>query len=82
MLQLLEDLCHGKGRVEDVDLLVEIANNVMGNTICAFGEGMAMPILGILQKFRDEFVEAAKNGVPGSPLGDSTRDIVLEQRTG
>jgi len=27
----------------------------MGNTICAFGEGTAMPALAILQKFRPEF---------------------------
>ena len=31
------------------------ANNVMGNTICAFGEGMAMPALGFPSKFRKEF---------------------------
>jgi NADH-quinone oxidoreductase subunit F len=27
----------------------------MGNTICAFGEGTAMPALGFLRKFRKEF---------------------------
>ncbi|MFH1264827.1 MAG: NADH-ubiquinone oxidoreductase-F iron-sulfur binding region domain-containing protein, partial [Planctomycetota bacterium] len=67
----------GKGTEQDVPLLVEIASNIMGNTVCAFGEGMSMPILGILLKFSGEFIEAAKNGVPGSPLGDSTRDLVL-----
>ena len=28
---------------------------MMGNTICAFADGTAMPMLGFLQKFRDEF---------------------------
>jgi NADH-quinone oxidoreductase subunit F len=77
MLRILDDLCRGKGREGDVALLVEIANNIMGNTVCAFGEGMSMPMLGILQKFHGEFIEAARNGVSGSPLGDSAKDLVL-----
>jgi NADH-quinone oxidoreductase subunit F len=36
-------------------VLSDIANNIMGNTICAFGEGTAMPALGFLGKFRKEF---------------------------
>ncbi len=76
LLDIVDNLARGKGQVEDVDRLVEIANNIMGNTICAFGEATAMPILGLVEKFRDEFLEAAKQGVAGSPLGDSTKDIV------
>ena len=81
MLRILNDLARGKGREQDVALLVEILNNIMGNTICAFGEGMCMPILGILQKFHQEFLLAAKNGVPGSPLGESAKELVLGQQT-
>jgi NADH-quinone oxidoreductase subunit F len=33
----------------------QVANGIMGNTICAFGEGAAMPALAFLQKFRPEF---------------------------
>ena len=31
----------------DLDALGDIANNIMGNTICAFGEGTAMPAMGL-----------------------------------
>ena len=37
-----------------LDRLHEIASDIMGNTICAFGEGTAMPMLGFLKKFRRE----------------------------
>lgn len=77
MLNILENLCRGKGCKDDVSLFVEIANTVMGSTICAFGEGMCMPMLGLVQKFYEEFIEAAENGVSGSPLGDSAKEIVL-----
>ena len=39
----------------ELDELHDIANGIMGNTICAFGEGTAMPALAFLQKFRKEF---------------------------
>jgi NADH-quinone oxidoreductase subunit F len=70
---VLNNLCDGKGRPEDVQLLVDIANNMMGNTICAFADGTAMPMLGFLQKFRQEFVDAAKGGVPQYTIGATAR---------
>jgi NADH-quinone oxidoreductase subunit F len=55
----LERVCSkildGKASMEELDELSDIANGIMGNTICAFGEGTAMPALGFLQKFRKEF---------------------------
>jgi NADH-quinone oxidoreductase subunit F len=68
---LLGNLCNGRGRPSDVDLLVDVSNNMMGNTICAFADGTAMPMLGFVQKFRDEFVEAGKRGVRAGSLGES-----------
>ncbi len=44
----------GHGTMADVGSLHDIANNIMGNTICAFGEGTAMPALAFIQKFRKE----------------------------
>ena len=41
--------------MDELDSLHEIANDIMGNTICAFGEGTAMPALGFLKKFRKDF---------------------------
>ena len=38
-----------------VGALHDVANGIMGNTICAFGEGTAMPALAFIQKFRKEF---------------------------
>ncbi len=46
---------HGKGRVEDLDLLNEIANNIQGRTICALGDAAAMPVRGMLKHYLSEF---------------------------
>ncbi len=77
LVDVLDNVCAGRGRVEDVDLLVDIANNMMGTTICAFAEGTAMPMLGFIRKFRDEFVAAARAGLPsGTRLDEATRQLL------
>jgi NADH-quinone oxidoreductase subunit F len=45
----------GKASLEELDTMHQVANGIMGNTICAFGEGTAMPALAFMQKFRPEF---------------------------
>jgi NADH-quinone oxidoreductase subunit F len=55
LLRTVERIIEGRGAMEDIDNLADIANNIMGNTICAFGEGNAMPALGFLKKFRGDF---------------------------
>ncbi|APS00204.1 NADH-quinone oxidoreductase subunit NuoF [Pajaroellobacter abortibovis] len=48
-------ILNGKGTLDDLNQLSDIASQIMGNTICAFGEGTAMPALAFLQKFRPYF---------------------------
>ncbi|MEM9726952.1 MAG: NADH-quinone oxidoreductase subunit NuoF [Myxococcota bacterium] len=77
LVDVLDNLCAGRGTAQDVDLLVEISNNMMGNTICAFADGTAMPMLGMVQKYREEFVAAAQQGLPdGVRHDDSVRELI------
>jgi NADH-quinone oxidoreductase subunit F len=54
IFRMLDRIVKGEGTIEELDRLSEVADNIMGNTICAFGEGTAMPALGFLLKFRKE----------------------------
>lgn len=45
----------GKGKQEDLDLLVDVANKIGGRTICGLGDAAAMPVTSFLTHFRDEF---------------------------
>ncbi len=53
----------GEGRIEDIDLLMDIANNIEGNTICALGDAAAWPVQSMIRRFRDEFEKRVK-GAP------------------
>ena len=45
----------GEGKPSDMDLLDNVAENIMGRTICALGDAAAMPVRGMLKHFRAEF---------------------------
>jgi len=60
--RILDRIVAAEGTLEDLDRLHEIAGTVMGNTLCAFGEGSAMPALGFLLKFRPAFEQYIETG--------------------
>lgn len=45
----------GEGKMEDLDLIEDICNNMDGTTICAFGEATAWPLRSMVKKFRAEY---------------------------
>jgi len=62
MEKVLSRMMKGGGRLEDVSNMPDIANGIMGNTICPLGDAAAMPVLGYIKKFREEFESHAKFG--------------------
>ena len=57
MKKILERMYNGGGRIEDLDLLTRVANNIEGNTICALGDAAAWPVKFTVQRFRKELEE-------------------------
>ena len=55
LYRMVERIENGRGRMEDLDMLDNVAGNIMGRTICALGDAAAMPVRGFLKHFRDEF---------------------------
>ena len=60
--KILQRMAGGGGRKEDVDNLISIAKGIFGHTICPLGDAAAMPVLGYLEKFREEFESHALYG--------------------
>lgn len=66
-LRMLERIKAGRGRLKDLDLLLEIADTIgiiPGTTICGLADGAAWPIKNAIRKFRDEFEEYIKRTNP------------------
>ena len=61
MRKITKRMCDGGAREEDADLLLSVANQIEGRTICAFGEAAAWPTQSFIAKFRKDFEAKAKN---------------------
>jgi len=54
--RMVDRIEHGRGRMEDIELLNSVSDNIQGRTICALGDAAAMPVRAMIKHFRDEFV--------------------------
>lgn len=60
MEKILRRIVDGDSTTEDLDLLMSVAGQIEGNTICALGDAAAWPVQGFLRKFWDEFAARVK----------------------
>jgi len=70
MRSILERICSGLGRAEDIELLMEVSANIAGKTFCPLGDGAAMVVQNFIKNFRDEFeshIAGAKNNEKVGP---------------
>ncbi|HEV2195297.1 MAG TPA: NADH-quinone oxidoreductase subunit NuoF [Candidatus Acidoferrum sp.] len=63
----LERFHAGLGREEDIDLIADLAKNMLGRTFCPLGDAAAMPTISIMKKWRNEFEDHLKGRCPISP---------------
>lgn len=55
LYRVIKRIEEGQGRQEDLDRLLDVADNINGNTICALGDAAAAPVMSFIKHFRDEF---------------------------
>ena len=55
MLDILERICRGEGRPEDIDLLQKLGEQIKAGSLCALGQTAPNPVLTTLRYFRDEY---------------------------
>jgi NADH-quinone oxidoreductase subunit F len=68
MFKILKRFENYEAREGDIELLLDVANNIEGNTICALGDAAAWPVQSMIKRFRDEFEKRiVKSSVSMSP---------------
>ena len=55
MLEILERICTGKGKLEDLDLLESMAYKIKDGSLCGLGQTAPNPVLTTLKYFREEY---------------------------
>ncbi len=74
MLKILKRMAAGNGQKSDIDLLLSVAYNIDGNTICALGEAAAWPVEHMVARFRDEF-ESKMNDAVDLPVKNKVHSM-------
>jgi len=60
LFKILKRFEAGDATTGDIDLLLDVANNIEGNTICALGDAAAWPVQSMVKRFREEFEKRVK----------------------
>lgn len=56
MLEILERIVAGQGELEDIDLLLELAETISSTALCGLGKTAAFPVVSTIKNFKDEYV--------------------------
>ena len=77
LFRMVDRIAKGEGRIEDIERLNSVADNIQGRTICALGDAAAMPVRAMIKHFRDEFVHLIEHkrpmgATPAHPAGPAS----------
>ncbi|MFP4244759.1 MAG: NADH-ubiquinone oxidoreductase-F iron-sulfur binding region domain-containing protein, partial [Ectothiorhodospira sp.] len=62
LYRMVTRIVEGRGRMEDLERLDEVAGKIEGRTICALGDAAAMPVRSFVKHFRHEFQYYIEHG--------------------
>jgi len=72
LVQTLARLEKGRGTEEDLEVLLDQCDNILGRAFCALGDGATSPITSSIQYFRDEYVRhLTEGGCPFNPAAST-----------
>ncbi len=62
MLEVLDEITKGKGKMEDLTMLSELAEDIKAGSLCGLGKTAPNPVLSTLRYFSDEYKIHIKEG--------------------
>ncbi|MET9273869.1 NADH-quinone oxidoreductase subunit NuoF [Kribbella sp. NPDC003557] len=72
LVQILERLEKGQGSEEDLDVLLDLSENILGRSFCALGDGATAPITSSIAHFKDEYLAHFEHGgCPFDPMAST-----------
>jgi NADH-quinone oxidoreductase subunit F len=76
MVQLLRKIEEGAASQDELDVLLNVCDRILGNCLCPLGDAAAMPVASYVARFRDEYQRHIDEG--GCPFGgESSLEGVL-----
>ena len=79
MLEILERIVAGKGKLEDIDLLLELADTISSTALCGLGKTAAFPVVSTIKNFRDEYVRHIVDKVCDTKTCTALKKIYIDK---
>jgi NADH-quinone oxidoreductase subunit F len=74
MWRVLTRMAEGRAQKREIDMLWEVTKQIEGHTICAFGDGAAWPVQGLLRHFRPEIERRIDDYTHNASAQDAVRE--------
>jgi len=71
---VMQRMVKGDAKVDEIDMLEQLAGQIEGHTICALGDAAAWPVQGLIRHFKPEMIERINN------FQEQKRQLELSQR--
>lgn len=55
LVKILKRIVDGNGKMDDIELMLDICDNIEGRSYCLLGDACAIPVRGFIMNFKDEF---------------------------
>ena len=79
MLEILENIIQGKGKMEDLDRLEELAEMVKSMALCGLGKSAPLPVLSTLKLFREEYEEHIRDHKCRAKVCEAMRQFLINE---
>lgn len=79
MLRILEKIVAGKGEMEDLDILEELALTIKDGSLCGLGKTAPNPVLSTLKYFRDEYIAHIRDKKCPAGVCTALKKIVIKE---
>ena len=79
MLEILEKLCEGKGTMEDIKALEDLAHTIVKSSVCGLGQTAPNPVLSTMKYFMDEYIEHVKDHKCRAKECKELTEIVIDE---
>jgi NADH-quinone oxidoreductase subunit F len=75
--KIMNRIVDGRGEPGDLDKMLDITGNMVGNTICVLADAAAFPVQSYIKKFRPEFEDYIRGGKRMSLLGHKEEPVTV-----
>ena len=82
MLQILEKICSGKGKLEDLEILEKLAESTKKGSLCGLGKTAPNPVLSTLKYFKHEYIEHINGNCPTGKCTELVKYFINDECIG